>query len=509
MTRPLLPGRGSAVVAVSLSLLLFFAPRASASPLLDATGPVGGNGGAQGVISGPGAASTYFNPALLMDAEDSALLAFALSSEQIGVVLDGRRGGDVPLSVGARNILTPGLQPLPNDVVPTQWLTQGCPAGTQAGTCPAPGFAARPRQSRGTSGTTRTYLTLGFAKKLIPDRLAIGVYAMLPVGKLTTAQAFYADEREALFSNSLHPELYGDRMTAVSIALGAAFAILPQVSIGAGLSIGLANGASSATYVQSSTDYGTLLMNNSVTTVVNVSPTVGLRLRPTSWLRFGAVIHSPESFTIDTTLDATLPAGTASGTSRRDVYDWTPWSVGGGAEVDLLRRGKQTMSLVGSVTAGFWSAYQDRHGQSPGVYGGDLAWKDTVSGALGLRHTYGPARGFVDLTYTPSPVPEQIGRSNYVDNDRVGIVLGGDVEIALGSLRIRPGAQLFCDRLLYRHNTKDDARILDEVPDGSVFGTTHAPVPGSQGLQTNNPGWPGFASEGWFWGGALTLAVPL
>jgi long-chain fatty acid transport protein len=501
---PLLGG----ALPIALSLL-FCASRAAASPLLDATGSVGGNGGAQGVVSGPSSASTYFNPALLVDAEDSALVAFALSSEQIGVVLDGRRGGDVPLSVGSRNVLGPGLQPLPNDVVPTQWLTQGCPPGTQAGTCPAPGFAARPRQSAGTSGKTRTYLTLGFAKKLIPDRLAIGLYAMLPVGNLTTAQAFYPDEREALFSNSLHPELYGDRLTAVSIVLGAAFALLPQLSIGAGVSIGLANRAASATYVQNSADYSTLLMNNSVTTTVNVSPTLGLRYRPASFIRFGAVVHAPESFTIETALDATLPSGTASGTSRRDVYDWTPWSIGGGAEVDVLRRGEKALSLVGSATLGLWSAYEDRHGQSPASYGGDLGWKDTVSGAVGVRYVNGPGRAFVDLTYAPSPVPAQVGRSNYVDNDRVGIVLGGDYELRLGTLRVRPGAQFLCDRVIYRHNTKDDTRIVDELPDGSVFGTTHAPVPGSQGLQTNNPGWPGFASEGWFWGGAVTLAVPL
>jgi hypothetical protein len=56
---------------------------------------------------------------------------------------------------------------------------------------------------------------------------------------------------------------------------------------------------------------------------------------------------------------------------------------------------------------------------------------------------------------------------------------------------------------------KDDSRILDELPDGSIFGSTHEPVPGAQGLQTNNPGWPGFASEGWVWGGGITLGVPL
>jgi long-chain fatty acid transport protein len=490
-------------------VLVLGAPRAIASPLLDASGPVGGTGGAQGVVSGASSASTYFNPALLVDAEDSALLGFALSSEQIGVTLDGRRGGDVPLSVGSRNILGPNGQPLPNDVVPTQWLNQGCPAGTQAGTCPAPGFTARPRQSQGTSGQTRPYLALGFAKKLIPDRLAIGVYAMIPVGNLTTAQAFYPDEREALFSNSLHPELYGDRLTAVSIVLGGSVAIIPQLSIGAGISIGLANHATSATYVQNSTDYSTLLMNNSVTTAVNAAPTIGLRLRPLSWIRVGAAVHGPESFTIDTSLDATLPAGSASGTERHDVYDWTPWSVAAGAEVDVLTRDTYTLSAVGSATMGFWSQYQDRHGDSPTLYGADLGWKNTVNGALGARFAGGPARAFLDLTYKPSPVPEQIGRSNYVDNDRIGFVAGGDLEIKIGSFHIRPGVQAFCDRLLTRHNTKVDARMVDELPDGSVFATTRAPVPGSQGLQTNNPGWPGFASEGWFWGGAVTLAVPL
>jgi hypothetical protein len=115
----------------------------------------------------------------------------------------------------------------------------------------------------------------------------------------------------------------------------------------------------------------------------------------------------------------------------------------------------------------------------------------------------------MDLEYIPSPVPEQIGRSNYVDNDRVGLHVGADLELVLGSTHIRPGFQLMGQRLIYRHNTKDDSRILDELPDGSLFGSTHDPVPGAQGLQTNNPGWPGFASDGWIWGGALTLGIPL
>jgi hypothetical protein len=98
-----------------------------ASPLLETMGAVGGNAGAQGVTSGPASASTYFNPALLMDADDEVLLGFALLSEQLGVTLDGRpAGADVPVIVGTRGVVDANGKPLPPSVVPTQWLTNGC-----------------------------------------------------------------------------------------------------------------------------------------------------------------------------------------------------------------------------------------------------------------------------------------------------------------------------------------------------------------------------------------------
>jgi len=482
---------------------------AHASPLIELTGAIGDNGGMQGVVSGPGAASAYFNPALLNDAEDGVLFAYELVSEQVGVTLYGRQGGNVPLSVGTRTVTSPGGVPLPNDVVPTQWLQQGCPAGTGPNQCPAPGFAARPRQSQGSSGVNRSYGTFGLVKHLVPDRLSIGFYAMIPLSNLTTAQSFYPDEREALFSNSLHPELYGDRLTSISVVLGAAFKIVPQISIGASVSLGLANVATSNTYVQNPANYSTLLLDNSITTQVDLSPTVGMTYIPVSWLRFGGAVHAPEKFSVNTTIDATLPSGTTSGGTVDNVFDWMPWSVNFGVEGDVITRGKYTMSLTGSLKYAFWSAYTDRIGQSPSAYGAALAWSDTLSATIGVRHRYGQARGFIDIGYAPSPVPEQIGNSNYVDNDRVMLAAGGDIALQIGPAKVRPGAQFFVNRLIYRANLKDDALITDQVPEGSVFSTTGKPVPGLLGLETNNPGWPGFSSEGWVWGGGVTVEVPL
>lgn len=496
-----------------LALALVSAP-ALASPLFETAGPIGGNAGEQGVVSGPGSASTYFNPALLIDADSELLLAYALVSEQMGITLEGRPpGSDVPLAVGNRgSILVPnpngsGLVPLPNSVVPTQWLQQGCAAATGQSQTQC-NFAARPRQGQGTSGVNRSYLTIGLVKNLIKDRFTVGVYGMLPLSSFTAAQAFYPDEREALFSNSLHPELYGDRLTAISIAIGAAFQLLPGLSIGGAVSLGLANTTASQDYVQDATNYNTLLLDNNISTTVNVAPTVGVKWDATSWLRIGGVIHSPESFTVNTTIDASLPSGTQSSTTQQNVFDWMPWSVGVGAQAEIVRRGAYGLSAVASMQYAFWSAYEDRHGDSPSMYGPSLAWRDIASGVVGLRPTYKNWRGYLDFRYVPSPVPEQTGRSNYVDNDRFGVGVGTDVALHLPA-NIRPGIQAFADRLIPRQNTKDPSQLVDELPDGAVYATSLAPVPGSRGLQTNNPGWPGFSSQGWIWGFSITLSIPL
>lgn len=484
--------------------------RASASPLFDTAGPVGGNAGVQGVVSGPGAASTYFNPAELTAAEDGFVASYGFVSEQIGVTLDGRpAGSDVPLAVGARDVVTRDGGPVPNDRLPTAWLQSGCQGGTEAGNCPAPGLAARPRQGQGASGKTRTYLALGFVKHAANDRLAIGIYTMLPVSSFVAARSFYADEREALFSNSLRPELYGDRLTSLSFAFGAGFKILPTLSIGLSTTLALANVATASTYVRDASNYDLLLLDTETRTQVDLAPILGIRWTPDDRLRFGFALHAPQSFDLETTISAKLPAGSDSGTTRRDVYHWMPWRVSLGAEGDLVRRGAYTMAVTGSVKYAFWSAYQDRHGESPGSYGPGLAFSDTMSGALGVRHTYRGARGFVDLSFTPSPVPEQTGRSNYVDNDRAGIAIGADVKIPLGSSYVRPGFQLAAQRLLPRHNQKDPSRLVDELPDGALHDTTRDPLPGSGGLQTNNPGYPGFASSGYLWSGFFSLEMPL
>lgn len=505
-------------LALPFAATLLVSSTAGATPTLETLAPAGSSGGFTPLVSDPSVASTYFNPALLEDAPEDGLVAFSLMTEQIGVTLDGRRAsGNVPLAVGARDIVAPDGTPIPNATLPTQWLQQGCEEGTAVGQCPKPALGKRPRQGAGSSGKNYSYLTLGMVKHLVKDRMSAGLYLTLPLVNLMAANSFYNDEREALFSNSLHPELYGDRMSEISIAVAMSFRILKTLSFGLGTTVGLSNSATSASYVRESANYDTLLLNNDVSVQAALSPMAGVHWTPTDRFRVGASVHAPHSFGIDASVSATLPTGVESKTTRAQVHDYLPYRVGAAVEYDAVRSAHYTMSIAGQVRWASWSAYEDRHGGSPTDYskpsgaqpGDDLAFRNTVTWALGVRHKYKNIAGYIDLQYAPTPVPEQVGRSNYVDSDRFGMAAGAIFDVVIGSLHIRPGIQLVGYRLVYRHNTKDDSRIVDELPDGSRFGASGDPVPGARGLQTNNPGWPGFSSEGWVYGGTFSLNIML
>ena len=123
---------------------------------------------------------------------------------------------------------------------------------------------------------------------------------------------------------------------------------------------------------------------------------------------------------------------------------------------------------------------------------------DTLTPTLGVRYQYADWSSWADVSYAPTPVPEQTGRTNYVDNDRVSGVMATEYPVEVLGTRFKLGAQLQVHHLLARHQQKlptptspdgtpaSPELVKDEVPDGSqLSGKDFA---GSSGLQTNNPG---------------------
>jgi hypothetical protein len=111
------------------------------------------------------------------------------------------------------------------------------------------------------------------------------------------------------------------------------------------------------------------------------------------------------------------------------------------------------------------------------------------------------------LQWEPTPVPDQTGRSSYVDNDRIVASVGGGHDFGLFKRPVTlnwvaalhhllPRATDKAPQARYRPCDQPGAALCDEVPDDTKNPATGQAYPAAQGLQTGNPGFPGFASSG-------------
>jgi len=488
---------------------LLAAGDAAASPLFELAGGVGGQGGFNGRTVEGGASSAYYNPALLVEATPGVSLGVFVLTQQIGITLAGRPGPQYAVPEGIENASHASGSAWGSYPIPTNWLQYGRQASATN-----VALAARPRQGDGSGHATFAYQMLGFVAKLFHDQLTLGAYALVPYSKFTGADAFYSDEREQYFTNSLHPELYGDRLVGTSIALAAGVKITDALSLGLGATLSLTTQAYTPTFVANAGELQNILVDSDVKVVAALAPHLGVSYKPTPRLRLTATAHAPEKLAIDTDFTFLLSNGVQQAASADFTHDYMPWQFGLGGSYDVWKAGSDTVMIAATAVFGQWSRYIDRHSEAPiAAYG----WYDTVTPVVGARYQHGTTGFFLDTEYQPSPVPLQTGRTNYVDNDRVGFDGGVDYKFSLLDTWFHVGAQLEVQRLVPRYQSKlptptypdglnhTPALVADEVPDDSIL--NGQPLAGAKGLQTNNPGWPGFGSDGWILGGGLYLSV--
>jgi long-chain fatty acid transport protein len=498
----------SAARAACLLAMLLFASRAHASPLFELVGASFGNGGFNARGSGPSAASTYYNPALLPKAKQGLELGWLVLNDAIDIDVMARSPGqDVPPS--ALDRVRTDRPP-----VPTSWLDQGCTPGMGGCVRPVP---AAPRQADGSSDRVRGYQALGLVSHLLGESLSLGLYALVPLSSFTQAHSFFVDEREQFATNSLHPELYADRLTPVSLAFGAGSRIFGDLYLGLSFTLGLSNSARATAYVGNSAKLDeTLELSTRVDVETQVAPHLGLSYEPSKRARLSFALHSPQKVVIETQFGIYLPNGDLQYARRAATHAYLPWSAALVGAYDLSRSEEQVLELVATVGFERWSLYENRQSErATSAY----EWRDIATGALGLHYTRGAFTVGGDANYRPSPVPKQTGRTNYVDNDRIGLLVGSSYEWAVRRFDIafRFGAQAQVHVLPERTQRKldpngggrvpRDQRVVDEWPDDSVDISTGRPIAEAAGLQTNNPGWPGFSSRGYVLAGALTAAL--
>lgn len=502
----------AAQLALLFALLVVLRPAvAVASPLLELVGDASGQGGLSARVSSPDAASTYFNPALLAFAESGLTLGFFALAERIDIDLNDRNSAqacnngacDVPTVNGAgpESFRHTDNSPIDAPTLPTSWLQNG-----RRDTGGAVTLAPRPRGAADSGSSEHVYVVLGLVQEIVKERVTLGLYTAMPVGDFLSTRAFYSDEREQFFSNSLHSELYGDRLTPVSLAFGAGVRVSETLALGASLGLSINSTASAPVYVSNLADLDAVLLDNNVGVAISFSPQLGVSYTPVPALRLAGTLHTPQSVVIDTRFRYVIATGTEQSASQRFVHNYVPFSFGLGAELELHRAGTTRWALAATTTYALWSNYEDRHGEQPrGAY----AWSDVLAGTLGVRYDQNAFRSFLDVAFQPSPVPQQSGRSNYVDGDRGSVSLGTSYQFQLFEQSASIGLQAQLHRIFPQQVSKRDLSgvdgVRDEVPDDSVGGIPRGPVAGAAGLQTNNPGYPGFASAGVLVGGGVSF----
>jgi long-chain fatty acid transport protein len=480
-----LPHR-SLLLCCGLVLTALAPGAAHASSTLEILGATTGGNQITARVLSRGSAVTYFNPSLLPEATPKLEAGFFGLSTQSRIRLKNRPAGvDVPGSIYSTDA---PLRPLATTDLPSL------------------------RADTDTSDNV-IYAAIGMVRPLAGKSLVFGFYALLPVRAFLDQNSFFADEREQYFSNQLHSELLGDRLNVSSITFALGSQLADWISLGAGIDVAILTESKVTVYIPDGSDQGHVLLSPDIHTNSKFKLYVGTTLHPSDRTSVIATVHLPFANTTQGQNDLrfwnyTYPAGQKS---VPQVYTISQGSeplrlaLGGSFGGRRLPDGRAPWEVGVQLLSERWSQYDDRHGVHPLD-----KWNDTVSVALGGGFLWRDRHVTADIGYVPSPVPAQTGRTNYVDNSRLVASAGIEGSVKFFGRDLEAGITLFGSYFLPREVSKDANAahpVIDEFPDSATDIRTGLPAEGAAGLQTNNPGYPGWKSTGYMVGAGATFRI--
>ncbi len=334
-------------------------------------------------------------------------------------------------------------------------------------------------------------------------RLRVGVAVMLPFNQIGHQRSHFADEREQYFSNNLSWELIGERSEHQTILVGGSWMLLDWVSIGFGMSVMPTAKTDSRVYLADAArqDQVVMTVDNHQTGATGLQ--AGLVLKPTDALRFGLSYRTENAFSMSIRNEVQVkgfqedPSSWPLVQNVKVVVNYVPAQANVGV---AMQRGALTLAADAA-----WTAWSQMIG-SDGLRG--TGFHDTISVRAGAEWISGPSRTLrVGLGWEPSPVPAQTGRTNYVDNDRIRLGVGSSHGLELLGKDVEIGWYAQVHGLLPRDTDKEQlasypacapgvTSLCDEIPDDTPNPSTGKPEPAFAGLQTGNPGFPGWQSFG-------------
>ena len=468
-------------------LAVFGAPGTSlASPQLDLLGATDSTTPFSASVFGGSRSAIFHNPSLLLSMPSGTSVGIIGVQQALSIKLYDRPDGvDITESIfDAREILEDGTTAPPT-------------------LRPLPTNALRKQRGNHDPASFHPVIAIGTSTRLLDDKIALGLYALLPIEAMEAQAPFFSDEREQYFSNSLHYTLLGDRLSGSSMSFAAAGQILPSLAVGAGVTMNTDSSAVSDVFIGDASYQAGAMIVPRIEVQTTWAPHLGLTFDPESPLKLSAAVHFKNQGNVEAKSQVQFwnyPYKDGASSIDQEValgYKMLPLRVQLGLAWEQEKDKATGWGAALTTTWTQWSSYVNRYGESPA-----LPWNDTFTiNAGGQFISEGHEFGF-DLKYRPSPVPDQDGRSNYVDNDRIATALGWELELPMKS---SIGLQLQLHYLIPRetHKSADSADpVVDEFPD-SVDIKSDSPIPDSEGLQTNNPGYPGYESSGFITVGSL------
>lgn len=467
-------------LVLAILVVVSFASAAGATPVFELYGAANAPHPFAPRVLGSGAATAYFNPALLPTQPKRFELNFLATFGLLDIGYDARpASADITEAIyDARMITDEGTARIERPRIPTEQL----------------------RRARGSAdpGQTDLFLGLGNTTPILEGRLAFGMVALFPLKRFQAHRPFFNDEREQSFSNSLHFELYGDRLEMAGFVFALGGRPVEWLGLGVGVTLWTATVPTTSIYIPDATNQEDSEINSTTEISFRVTPHFGLVVEPWRGLRVTATTHLASSSSVKGDTDIQFwtypyPEGQDSLVHDFDfTYGFLPLRVSLGLAWEQAAEEEGLGWSVGAeLLWAQWSRYRDRHGDRP-----EPGWRDTVTLGLAGEVVVDGHRIGLDLLWAQSPVPAPEGRRNYVDNERLGAALAWEKSWPVGAVALGAGLQFQVQRLLPRHVDKEPGAIPDAFPD-SVDVVTGEAIAASAGLQTNNPGYPGFSSEGW------------
>lgn len=469
----------------ALFFLWLFPALALASPLdLFGISPRSIGMGGGGVASARDYSAIYLNPGRLGFVQSGLGLHFTASFDALKITLDKRPTGvDVPSSIYNAYPSLPGLA-----------------------------TSDLPQKRHNTTYDPNIWLLSGGA---VYDFglywLRAGFAFQVPLNYIAGGSFHFIDEREQYFSNTLNFQFLNRRATTPALMPSLAFRPLKWLSFGATAHIYGHVLADARMYVPDAGQLGTVYASMDMALRWRASAIVGLQIDPLPWFGFGFSFRDKSyyrlRFTNQTFGHDFKNASDANNVQRLDyAFSYSPRKLSHGWRFDVE---PVTISLDGS-----WLRWSEYRAEIPLTYLADpRSYKDLEElmlrregvYKLSLRDTF-ELRGGVEWRATPwldwrigggfiqTPVKNQDGRANLVDNDRIDTATGFTFYLPwVKGLAVDLHVQV--QTLIPRHTVKDPGKIIDELPDDTKDAKGNL-IASTLGLQTNNPGYPGYRSKG-------------